>query len=168
MIELRRATAADAELLARTRRIVWEETYRGIYPDEMLDGYDVAYYAVRDRQRLEDPRHHFFLFLEADTCVGYFSFGPYNFGSYEDFDLCLNNLYIRSGYKGQGLGKRAFSVITQYCAQQGIPKFFCGCNAHNHPAIGFYRYMGGVPGDEPRSHENSSGDIIHFEFHLGV
>ncbi len=166
MIELRKATPADAELLARTRLTVWEETYRGIYPDEMLDGYDVAYYTNRDKGRLEDSRHHFYLYMEGETCVGYFSFGPYNFGSYKDFDLCLNNLYIRKGYKGLGLGNRAFAIVRAYCASQGISKFFCGCNAHNHPAMSFYRHMGGILGDLPQSHENLSDDIVHFEFYL--
>lgn len=167
MIELRKATAADALLLAQTRRIVWEETYRGIYPDAMLDGYDVQFYANRDRERLEHPAHHFYLFMEGTVCVGYFSFGPYNFGSYKDFDLCLNNLYIRNGYKGLGLGKQAFACIRRHCTDQGISKFFCGCNAHNAPAIGFYKHMGGMQGNEPEAPENKSDDIIHFEFHIG-
>lgn len=158
---------ADAHLLAVTRRIVWEETYRGIYPDEMLDDYDAAFYTERDARRISDPRHSYYLFMDGESCIGYFSFGPYNFGTYKDFALCLNNLYIRNGYKGLGLGKQAFVVIREYCAEQGIEKFFCGCNAHNHPAIGFYRHMGGIQGDEPQFTENKSDDIIHFEFHIG-
>lgn len=167
MIELRQAVAADALLIAQTRRLVWEETYRGIYPDEMLDAYDVAFYANRDKNRISDPAHHYYLFMEDETCVGYFSFGPYNFGSYKDFDLCLNNLYIRSSHQGMGLGRRAFDCLRVYCRDQGVSKFFCGCNAHNRPAIDFYIHMGGVPGDTPAFHANKSDDIIHFEFHIG-
>lgn len=133
----------------------------------MLDDYDVNFYASRDRQRLKNPVHHYYLYMEGEACVGYFSFGPYNFGTYKDFDMCLNNLYIRKGYKGCGLGKRAFEFLRAFCAEQEIPKFFCGCNAHNSPAIAFYRHMGGIQGDCPESHENKSDDIIHFEFHIG-
>lgn len=167
MIELKKASPADARLLARTRRIVWEETYRGIYPDEMLDGYDVEYYTQRDAGRMADPSHHYYLFLDGDICAGYFSFGPYNFGTYKDFGLCLNNLYIRKEYKGHGLGKRAFGIVREFCTGQGIGKFFCGCNAHNHPAVGFYTHMGGLQGDETVLHESKADDIIHFEFYLG-
>lgn len=168
MVKLRKAAPEDAYLLAWTRHIVWQETYRGIYPDKMLDEYDVSAYARRDRERIENPEHHYYLFLDGEDCIGYFSFGPYNFGSYKDFELCLNNLYIRNGYKGMGLGRQAFGVIRQYCREQGIPKFFCGCNAHNAPAIAFYRHMGGIQGDNPEAHENKSDDIIHFEFYLGA
>ena len=167
MIELRKATAADALLLAKTRQIVWEETYRGIYPDVMLDAYDVDFFANRDRQRLENPLHHFYLYMEEEACVGYFSFGPYNFGTYKDFDMCLNNLYIRRDYQGRGLGKKAFDSLRAHCAEQGISKFFCGCNAHNSPAVRFYQHMGGIQGDFPEPHENKADDIIHFEFHIG-
>lgn len=167
MITLRKASPADARLLAETRHTVWCETYRGIYPDEMLDGYDVDSYTARDAGRMAAPRHHYYLFLDGAECVGYFSFGPYNFGTYKDFDLCLNNLYIRKEYKGRGLGKQAFSLIREHCREQGIRKFFCGCNANNGPAIAFYKHIGGVQGDEPRMDVPKQDQIIHFEFHIG-
>ena len=166
-VTLRRAVPEDARLFAETRRIVWGETYRGIYPDEMLDKYDVDAYAQRDRQRIENPQHHYYLYMDGENCVGYFSFGPYNFGNYKDFELCLNNLYIRNGYKGRGLGRQAFDVVRTHCRERGIAKFFCGCNIHNDPAMLFYRHMGGVPGDAAEEHENRADDIIHFEFHIG-
>ena len=154
-------------MLAATRRIVWEETYRGIYPDAMLDGYDLELYARRDRQRIENPDHHYYLFLNGEECIGYFSYGPYNYGTYKDFRLCLNNLYIRQGYKGQGLGKLAFDHIRTFCREEGIDRFFCGCNANNKPAIGFYRHMGGIQGDEAKPGVPEEDQIIHFEFHIG-
>ena len=150
-----------------TRQIVWKETYRGIYPDEMLDQYDLAFYTQRDRRRIETPGHHYYLYLDGETCVGYFSFGPYNFGTYKDFDLCLNNLYIRRDYQGQGLGRQAIDCVRVYCREQGIEKFFCVCNVHNHPARGFYTHMGGVIGNISEGHNNPAEDILHFEFHIG-
>ncbi len=167
MIECRRATPEDALLLAATRRAVWRETYRGIYPDSMLDDYDLQAYALRDAGRIASPEHHYFLFMDGACCVGYFSYGPGNFGPYKDFTLCLNNLYILRAYQGRGLGKRAFAHILQYCREQGIGKFYCGCNFHNRPARAFYVRMGGQPGDIPAFHENRSDDILHFEFYTG-
>ena len=167
MIELRQATPAEAGLIARTRRIVWEETYRGIYPDEKLDGYDVAFYTARDAVRMADPRIRYFLFLDGGECAGYYSVGPYNYGTYRDFFLCLNDLYIRREYQGQGLGRLAFSRIREYCRENGFSCFFCGCNANNTPAIGFYRHMGGIQGDDFRRDVPKEDQIIHFEFYIG-
>ena len=167
MIECKKATPADAGILAETRRIVWLETYRGIYPDELLDEYDVSLYAMRDREYIEDVRQHYYLFIEKDVCVGYFSYGPYHYGSYKDFEVCLNHLYIRDGYKGLGLGRRAIEQLSAFCREQHIDRFFCGCNFHNKAAMSFYKHMGGVMGDCPQFHQHKNDDIVHFEFYIG-
>ena len=166
MIKLKKASPEDAWIIAGTRKTVWEETYRGIYPDTMIDDYDLAYYERRDRQRMEEPNQHYYLYMNGAICVGYFSFGPYHYGQYKDFSVCLNNLYILEGYKGLGLGKQAFRVLREYCQVRGNDKFFCGCNANNSPAIGFYRHMGGIAGDEARTDVPTQDQIIHFEFFL--
>ena len=167
MIKLVKASAADAPVIAATRQLVWDQTYRGIYPDETIDSYDLAFYPDRDRRRMEEPDQHYYLFMDENRCVGYFSYGPYHYGQYKDFQVCLNNLYILDGYKGNGLGKQAFSVLREYCRNLGLDKFFCGCNANNHPAIGFYRHMGGVQGDDADWTLPKADHIIHFEFHIG-
>ena len=154
-------------MITKTRRTVWEQTYRGIYPDEMIDSYDFRHHLQRDQSRISSPEHRYYLFLDGGKCIGFFSFGPANYGPYKDFTLCLNSLYICQEYKGMGLGKRAFSVLRGYAAEQGIRKFFCGCNLHNERAQGFYCHMGGVAGLISTGHENRSQDIIHFEFYLG-
>ena len=166
-ISLRKATIEDALLIGQIRRIVWSETYRGIYPDEKIDRYDVQFHLERDSRILSDENQHFYLFEEGKHCVGYFSFGPCVYGPYKDFELCLNNLYLTKEYKGMGLGKQAFTILRSFAKEHGIEKFFCGCNAHNLPAQGFYRHMGGVEGLSFTGHQDRSDDIIHFEFTTG-
>ena len=39
---VRRAREDDCEKIARVKRAVWETTYRGIYPDEKIDGFDFS------------------------------------------------------------------------------------------------------------------------------
>ena len=155
-------------MIARTRICVWRETYTGIYSEEKLNEYDIDAYALLDRQRICRPEEHYYLLLDGEECVGYFSFGPYHYGSYKDFALCLNHLYIRKSHQGIGLGKWAFQTVEAYCRQQKIEKFFCGCNANNLPAMGFYHHMGGIPGDEPRLDVPKMDQILHFEFYLGA
>lgn len=166
MIELVKATVADARLLAETRNIVWKETYRGIYPDDLLDAYDLESHRATDARMIQAPDNHYYLFLDGSDCVGYFSFGPYHYGTYKDFCLCLNHLYIRKPYQGRGLGKKAFTVLQEFCYSQGINRFFCGCNANNGPAIAFYTHMGGIQGDQSRKDAPKQDQIIHFEFYL--
>ena len=154
-------------MITATRRIVWEQTYRGIYPDTMIDAYDFEHHLQRDRDLIASPQHLYYLYMDGASCIGYFSFGPYNYGSYKDFSLCLNSLYICEGYKGKGLGKQAFEILKSFAKEHGITKYFCGCNVHNPAAQGLYSHMGGMIGDISTGHENKSEDIIHFEFYLG-
>ena len=167
VIDLSKASQEDAIKIAVTRRIVWKETYPGIYPEQMWEEYDVQTYAAHDAKRIAQPEENYYVFLDGEQCVGYFSFGPYHHGTYKDFSVCLNHLYIRKSHQGQGLGKRAFDVVRAFCKEQGIDKFFCGCNANNAPALAFYRHMGGIQGDEPRLDVPPMDQIQHFEFYLG-
>ena len=48
-VEFRRASPEDARLLAETRRRAWDTTYRGIYPDAMIDEYDLEAHTARDK-----------------------------------------------------------------------------------------------------------------------
>ena len=167
MIEKVKATPSDALALARMRQQVWEQTYRGIYSDDKLDHYDLAAYTAADREKLMDENNHYHLFRDGDAYVGYFSFGPYHYGTYKDFTLCLNHLYILDSHKGRGLGRCAFQTVISYCRQNGLSKFFCGCNANNLPAISFYHHMGGIQGDDANLSLPKEDQIIHFEFYLG-
>ena len=167
MIELKKASQEDALQIAETRQIVWKETYPGIYPERMWEDYDVQVYAEHDAQRISEPGENYYVFLDGQQCVGYFSFGPYHHGVYKDFSVCLNHLYLCKSHQGRGLGKLAFATIRKYCIEQGITKFFCGCNANNLPAMSFYRHMGGVAGDSPRLDVPPMDQIVHYEFYLG-
>ncbi len=166
-ITCRKARPGDASIIVRTRSLIWKETYRDIYPDEMLENYDLTASEARFAARIADSAHQIWLYFSGVECIGYFAIGPSNFGPYKDFDLCLNNLYLRKEYKGRGLGRRAYAIIADECARRGVDRFFCGCNYHNTPAMAFYAHMGGVQGDEVVFHESKADDIIHFEFNIG-
>lgn len=166
-VEFRRAAASDARTLTETRRKVWATTYRGIYPDEMIDQYDYARHSVRDAQRISDPENDVFLAWDGEQCVGYFYYGPCGYGTYRDFDLCLNSLYFLLEYRRMGLGSRVFAQLRQVCRERGLTKFFCGCSCHNLPAQAFYRKMGGIVGEVHDGHADKAEDILYFEFYLG-
>ena len=166
-ITIREACVEDAAIIGELRRLVWLTTYRGIYPDDKLDHYPYQEYLKKDSASLSDKAHHWYLFCDGPKTVGYFSFGPYNYGHYKDFSLCLNHLYILKDYQGMGLGKRAFDLLNAFCTEHRIARYFCGCNANNGPAISFYQRMGGIAGDAPRMDVAKEDQIIHFEFYLG-
>ena len=165
-VVFRRASPEDARLLAETRRRAWDTTYRGIYPDAMIDEYDLEAHTARDAARIADPANAVFLAMDGAECVGYFTYGPYTYGRYKDFALCLNSLYFLPGYRRMGLGRRAFAQLTEFCRERGIQKFFCGCNCHNLPAQAFYRAMGGVVGAVHGGHADRAEDQMYLNFKL--
>ena len=165
-VEFVKVGAESAEILSATRQKVWATTYRGIYPDTMIDDYDLPWHIGRDRRRMEAEDQEFYLAMDGDRCVGYFNYGTPYF-PYKDFSFCLNSLYFLEEYRGQGLGKRAFRQMIEACKQRGVYKFYNGCNVHNLPAQEFYRKMGGVVGLVDDGHSNKAEDQMYFEYYLG-
>ena len=165
-MEFRLATFADAPILTETRRKAWDTTYRGIYPDEMIDDYDYDLRLERDRQRIVDPEQLVYLVFDGESCVGFLCIGPSTHIAYKDFRFCLNALYFLPSYQKQGLGRKAFALTEAECRRRGYDKFFCGCNAHNLNARAFYEHMGGVLGAQSVGHENHAEDQVYYEFSL--
>ena len=151
------AREEDAALLSRLRRRMWETTYRGIYPDEVIDDYDYALHESRDLARLRDPTCEVFRIIDGEESVGYFCL---HFGE----TLYIQSLYLLPEYRRQGLGRRIFAYIRERAAKQGRDSFRCNCNAHNTPALAFYRAMGGRITAEDTGHVNWQEDQIGFVF----
>ena len=167
MIAFTPARLEDAQRLAETRQKVWAATYRGIYPDEWIDAYDLAAHTAQDIRRIKNPENRVYLAMDGASCVGYLYFGPLTRGPYKDFQMCLNSLYFLPDYQGKGLGRRAFALVSAECRRRGIDKFYCGCHPDNLPARSFYIHMGGVLGRENLGHENRAEDSVEYEFYLG-
>ncbi len=162
MIESRRATAADAYLLAVTRQKVWDTTYRGIYPDESIDGFDYAWHTNQDQKRIAREDIEVYLVMDGVDCVGYYTFGNIR----GDGRFWLMSLYLLSTYQHLGLGKRIFSAVCGYGKAHGHSKLYLECSPHNRNAVGFYLHMGGNIAAMDCGHENPQEDSYYFEFTL--
>lgn len=149
----------DAKLIASLRHAIWDTTYRGIYPDEAIDGFDLERHTQHDLERMKDPSLRVYLIRRGDRPIGYFSHKttePVN----------IESLYLLEEYQRRGIGKQALMVVKQYCAERGILKYYCNCNAHNYPAQGFYRTMGGAVVKRDEGHKNKREDQLTFEFQV--
>lgn len=70
-MEFRPAQVDDAGVIAQLRKIIWSTTYRGIYPDEMIDQYDLDWHAQKDAQRIEHPDYAVYLIKWEGLSIGY-------------------------------------------------------------------------------------------------
>ena len=152
-----KATEEDAAELARLRQRMWATTYRGIYPDEAIDAYDFAFYEARDRARLRDPALHAFLIKDGEESVGYFLF-------IDGEKLYLQSLYFLPEYRRRGLGRACLERLAAYGRERGRSFYTANCNAHNAPALAFYRAMGGEIYTSDLGHENPQEDQIGLRF----
>ncbi|MBQ1817135.1 MAG: 4-(cytidine 5'-diphospho)-2-C-methyl-D-erythritol kinase [Clostridia bacterium] len=157
VIRFRRARESDAALTAELRRRAWLTTYRGIYPDALLDEFDSAGREARDRNIITSPTAEAFV-IEADGKPCGFVFLDLSSGLY------VAALYILSEYRGFGIGSLAFSLIRDICLERGLDRFTCRCNTHNAPALAFYARMGGRELGRTEGHENKREDLALLEF----
>lgn len=157
MITFRKAEPADAAMLSRLRRQVWDETYRGIYPDEVIDGFDYARHEESSLKKILNPDMEMYVIGEGDTPVGYFSF------IHKEIPHVMQ-LYMIKTHRGRGAGKTALGIVRAYCKDNGAPAFTLNCNEHNLPARAFYEHMGGVVTAVDGGHLNRQEDQVTYRF----
>lgn len=157
MISFVPASPGDEGVLARLRQKVWAETYRGIYPDEIIDAFDFPWHEARDLERIRSSDWSVFLITAHGQPVGYLilkiSEPPK-----------LLSLYLLKDYQRQGIGTKAFALARTVFAKHGVEAFRCSCQPENESAAAFYRSMGGTVISEDRGHANAMENSVTFEF----
>lgn len=59
--------------------------------------------------------------------------------------LWLEDLFLRPGARGTGLGKALLQALARVCRERGYSRLEWWVLDWNEPAIGFYRSLGAVP-----------------------
>jgi len=152
--------------LSLIRRTVWDETYRGIYPDEMIDQFDFEFHTDKFAGEINHPDHYVYIIVVKSEPAGYFTFSTADISKHHRQGLHLNSLYILSRYQKMGIGKTVISFIKQYCTERNINCFYHSCNTHNRQAIEFYTKMGGRLIHEDSGHKEKIEDQSYFEYDI--
>ena len=164
MIELKRATAEDAFAIISTRQKAWDATYRGIYPDDVIDDFDWNWHLAAEQRRLNNPDFHCFLILDHQQPVGYVSYGRVSPGAWKDFTFRLHSFYLLPAYQHRGLGRKLFLLVKKACIEMGFHKMYLDCHPKNEQALGFYEHMGGIITNIDAGHENPMEDTCTIEY----
>lgn len=152
-----RAEEADAERIAKMRQRVWATTYRGIYPDEMIDDFDLSWHAEKDRQRIRHRSYAVWLIVRSGEPVGYVICKRGN-------PVLLMSLYLLEEYRGQGIGRQAMAMVRRFCREQGASGFICHCQPDNQNARAFYEKEGGVMVGAEMDNEESWQNSVIYQF----
>ena len=149
------ATQSDVMTIIELRKQIWATTYRGFYPDSMIDGFDYAWHMEKELRRIRDPDYRVYIIVKAGRNIGYLTIrktDPVN----------LQSLYILKEYQRQGIGWTAFDLVKQYCREEGADSFVCHCLPENWKARRFYEKMGGkVIGEDMDNEESWMNSVIY-------
>lgn len=132
------ARITDAKIFGQLRNKCWQSTYRGIYPNEMIENFDFDFHLRQDTNRLCDKQYKNFLIKSNSTDVGYMTLK-----FYKDF-LVIQSLYLLPNEQRQGIGSMAFQLVRRICIEHKMSYFICYCHPDNTKALTFYSKMGGV------------------------
>jgi ribosomal protein S18 acetylase RimI-like enzyme len=139
---IRLATLDDCKDLSVLKRQVWETTYRGIYSDEKIDGYNYESQEEKFKNLVKSKKQHLYIATQNNNVVAYMCYGE----SLRPFKTYKNEIilfYIQKEHQGVGLGRALFEVGYNELKKLGTNQFIISCNKYNHPAQGFYEKMGG-------------------------
>ena len=138
--KIRKAERCDCKDIAHVVTVAWNETYRGIVPDEILD----SLYLNED-ERARNSYDHFGkdddqqFVLEADgETVGFMNLG------YDENKKCgeIHALYILNEFKHHGLGRKMIEKGIEELKNMNCNEMLIGCLEGND-ANEFYKHLGG-------------------------
>jgi len=153
--KFKRATEDDARIIIELRRQIWATTYRGIYPDNMIDEFDYTWHMERELQRIRHPEYRVYRIVKDDCNIGYLTTRLTD-------TVILQSLYLLAEYQHQGIGQLALDFVKQYCRENEKNSFILHCLPENWNARKFYEKMGGkLIGEDMDNAESWMNSIIY-------
>ncbi|MFN4281810.1 MAG: GNAT family N-acetyltransferase [Alphaproteobacteria bacterium] len=150
---LRQAVPDDSEAVAALHVACWRETYRGLLPDALIDGMNVADRTVQWQRALERRADVQVILAEDDSgaLAGFASGGPARdaaLGAAQE----IYAIYVRRAAQRHGVGRILLRAVAANLAARTLDPARLSLGlwvlSGNAPARAFYERMGGAPADE--------------------
>lgn len=142
---MREMTVTDCNRIAEIRVRGWQSAYRGLIPQDYLDGFDIGKEAERRRAvflRAPDGVENLVAEDASGTVVGWACHGPYREGERLTADAELYALYVDPRCLGAGFGRALIGESVRRCSVAGQPRMFLWVLAGNARARRFYERAG--------------------------
>ena len=151
------AKPEEAHLLSKFRQKVWATTYRGIYPDKLIDEFDFGFHDSRNLEWINSEKYSVFFITANGEKAGYLILEHKN-------PLYVQSLYLLPEFRRKGIGRKTFEFIREHCRENAIENFYLGCHPENKNALCFYEKMGGTVTEKDIGHENNRENSFKIEF----
>ena len=145
---IRKATLSDCEAIGHIHTISWQQSYKGIIPQDYLDNLSEAERATQCYKIMSSPESDS-LYLVAEqngTIIGFGVFGPLRYSETEEEETELYAIYLLDEVKGTGIGVALAQAIAQELISQNYNSMMLWVLKDNPRAIKFYERLGGVKG----------------------
>jgi GNAT superfamily N-acetyltransferase len=143
-ITIRRATASDAEAIARVRIDGWRQAYKGLVPQAYLDAMSVEASVPLWQRALAAPSDRASVFVaEAEQAgVSGFAAGTRLAEPKHGYDSELTAIYLARAIQRRGLGRRLAGAIAAERAAHGATGMIVWVLSGNKVARQFYESLG--------------------------
>jgi GNAT superfamily N-acetyltransferase len=154
MLTIRDATPRDAEAIAEINAAGWRTAYRGLVPDERIQGISVRAWTREIRGNLSEPADGYFsLVAEEDgRVVG----SCFLLRKARDGDLDraseLVAIYVHPDHWRRGVGASLIGEVLRRTPEWGTSEIALWTLVRNEPAIAFYRRFGWSPDGSRQMH----------------
>jgi len=149
--EIRRPEPDDAEAMGRAHIRAWQAAYRGVMPDEYLDGLRAEDRSAMWLRQIEASSGNGLLVSAVDGAViGFAAFGP----CADRHDLGeLYAMNLDPGVWGNGLGRELLEAATDQLAEMGFRELVLWVVPENQRARRLYEAAGWQADGETRDDE---------------
>lgn len=148
-VTVRQAHTGDSAEVGRVHVESWRSSYRGILPQELLDGLSAERRAEYWHGRMEEDlgsgsaQRVFVAQLDGNGIIGFAAAGPEREPD-SGYDGELYAIYLLEEYERRGIGRRLLSAVSEWLAALGYRSFRVWVLAQN-PARAFYESLDGRP-----------------------
>ncbi len=142
-MQIRLATAADADPLAVVHVRTWLAAYRGLIPDETLDSLDVADRTARWRALLAEGRNDTFVAVHDGSIIGFCSIEPSRDEAEARLGVGeLTSLYVDPGHWRAGAGRALCDAAIAQAKDRQFRELILWVLERNDRARIFYESIG--------------------------
>jgi ribosomal protein S18 acetylase RimI-like enzyme len=139
---IRPARDADRDAIAAIHTESWQDTYRDVLPDHLLDGTLSNIMADRWKTQVIADRDVVLVAEAADGEILGFAATWVE----EQGRGYIDNLHVRSSARSQGLGRAMLRETAKRLLHHGVPSGYLHVVASNQRARSLYLRLGGEPG----------------------
>jgi ribosomal protein S18 acetylase RimI-like enzyme len=167
-VQIRRATAADAEAIAAVHTRSWQAAYRGLLPQNFLEAMDpdrpTAYWRRALAQR-RNPREVVLVATEdRDAVLGFVALGPDRDGDPDGDVGEITSMYLDPEHWSTGFGRALMTAALAQLRQGAFTRAVLWVLKGNNRAIRFYERAGWTAAGATKEDELGGVPVVELRY----